>query len=272
MTSLNTQIVRVSSDKFTSKVGETITIDIPSSVLSRAVKAIRLLDISIPYTWSNVPANANQFGFTDLAGTNTITISDHTFTPSNIIEILKQDLDANSGSGLIFTVIYHKCGGTFEFQADGSYSFDFTVPNSAASTLGFDPIVYNAVETPPASNIWVIQSVRRDTLDVDKYINVTSNLVTGVDQGVLILDGQPTPTISNILATIPIQGSAGNIIYFSESNDAPNINIQSSVLGRVASPNTDTTRSVQFGLSLDSGQSVNLNGGYWAARFLLTFL
>ena len=267
-----TQVVLISSDKFTSKVGETISIDVPSSLINRPVKSIRLLDAVIPYTFSNISPTANQFGFTDTAGTNTVTIPAHTFTAGNIIEVLKSTLDAASGAGLEFTVIYHKCEGTFEFQADGAYSFDFTVPNSAAVTLGFTATVHTAVETPPASNIWVIQSQTRDQLSVDKYLNITSNLITGIDQGLLILDGTVSPSANNILATIPISGTSGANIIFTESQDAPDIDIQASVLGQIVDPNSDTTRTIEFGLSLGSGQAVDLNGSFWSARFLITYL
>jgi len=245
----NSTIVRISSDQFTSKIGETLTIDIPSSLISRPVKSIRLLDAIIPFTFSNVPSNQTDFGFTDPAGTNTITLPNHTFTPGNIIEILQEQLTENSGAGLEFVVRYHSCEGTFTIQGEGgAFSLDFTVPNSAAPLLGFDPVVYNAVETPPASNIYIIESASRNQLNIDKYMNITSNLITGIDQGIIILNGKPNPTINNVIASIPISGTSGGNIFFTESDAAPDIDIQASVLGKVVPPNTDATRSVEFGL------------------------
>ena len=266
------QVIRVSSDKFTSKVGEEITIEVPSDIINRPVKTIRLLDALIPNTFSTVPADGNEFNFTDLSGTSLITIPNHNLNAASVIEVLKELLEAASGAGLTFTIIYHSCSGNYEFQADGNYTFDFTVPNSAGPLLGFNSAVYNAVETPPASNDWIISSDRRGGFDSDKYVNITSNLVTGVDQGVVFLDGNLTPAPTNIIASIPISDTgAGGTLAFSESQDAPDINVEASVLGRPGPPNQDTIREVKFALSLDSGQPVDLNGASWAARFVLKY-
>lgn len=265
-------IVRVSSDKYTSKVGEEITISVPSDLISRPAKSIRLLDAIIPNTFSNVPTTNNQFDFTDLNGTNTITIPNLTLNSTSILEELKSLLEANSGAGLTFTIIYNKCSGIYEFQADGSYTFDFTIANNAAALLGFDEAVYTAAETPPTSNIWVVETVRRNQFDINKYINITSDLVTGVDQGIVFLDGDLTPAPKNIIASIPIStSSAGSAIVYFESNSAPDINIQGGVLGQVVSPNTNTIREVKFGLSLDNGETVDLGGSAWSARFVIKF-
>lgn len=266
------QIIRVSSDKYTTKDGEVITIQVPSSLISRPVKSIRLLDAIIPNTFSNVPTTENKFSFTDTAGTYTVALPQVSVNSTTILEILKNSLEAVSGAGLTFTIVYSKCDGTYTFKADGSYSFDFDVPDSAYALLGFNQAVYTSVETPPASNVWIVQSNRRGQLDVDRYVNITSNLIKGVDQGVVFLDGNLDPPATNILASIPIQStSAGAALYFSESSSSPDINIQASVLGQIASTNTDTIREVTFGLSLDSGAPVDLGGSFWAARFLLKY-
>jgi len=265
------QIIRVSSDKYTSKVGEVITINVPTSIISRPVKSIRLLEAIIPNTFSNIPTTGNKFSFFD-ASDHLIELPQVSVNSTTILEILKNTLEAASTSGRTFTIIYSKCDGTYTFKADGSYSFDFDVADSAYALLGFDQAVYTAVETPPASNVWIIQSNRRGQLDIDRYVNITSNLITGVDQGLVLLDGNENPTSTHILASIPIQStSAGAALYFSDSSSSPDINIQSSVLGRVASTNTDPIREVTFGLSLDSGAPVDLGGSFWAARFLLKF-
>lgn len=268
---MNSQVIRVSSNMFTTKVGETLTIDIPSSVIGRAVRSIKLVDAVIPLTFTNVPAGQNQFTLNDGAGTNIVTIPSHTFTPGNIIEILKDELDANSNAGRIFTVIYHKCGGTIEIKGDGPFTLDFSGPNSAGPLLGFDPNVFVAVETPAASNIWVVESTSRDQLSVDKFINITSNLIQGVDQGIILLDGQVTPSVNNILASVPINGVSGTNIIYTEAVDSPDIDIRSSVLGEIVPPNTESIRTVEFGLSLDSGIPVDLSGSFWSARFIIKF-
>lgn len=267
----NTAIIRVSSDKYTTKVGEQISILIPASLLNKPAVSIRILDAIIPFTWTNIPSNQNTFALTDIAGTNNVIIPNHTFTPTNLIVILKELCDAASGAGLIFTVLYHKCAGIVEFQADGPFTLNFSVANNAAALLGFNPATYTATETTPTSGIWFVQGNRRGQLDIDKYVNITSDLVNGLDQGVLLFDGQPNPTNSNIVATIPIRGTSGDNIIFTETVDAPDIDIRSSVLGQIVNPNTDASRTITFGLSLDSGIPVNLNGAYWAARFLLKF-
>ena len=268
----NTQIFRISSDKYTSKVGETLTINIPADILNKPAKSIKVIDAVIPYTFTNIPSNGNSFNFTDGAGTNTVVIPGQTLSPKGLISALKDLLDGNSGAGLTFTTVYNQCMGRLQIKADGPYTLNFNVPNSAATLLGFDPISYTAVESPPASNVWVVNSVRRDQLSLDKYINITSNLVKGIDQGVIILDGQPVPTASNIIATVPVDGAVGGNIVFTESNDAPSIDIRASILGQIVTPNTDVIRTVEFGLSLDSGIPANLNGSFWSARFLITFI
>ena len=143
MSDRNSVIVKISSDRFTSKSGETLTIDVPSSLISRPVRSIRLIDAVIPYSFSTVPPDQNQFDFTDNVGTNTITLPDGTFSPETIIESIKTQLDANSGAGLTFTVIYNRCEGRYEIRGDGPYSLDFTVPDSAGPLLGFDSVVKN---------------------------------------------------------------------------------------------------------------------------------
>lgn len=266
------QIIRVSSDKYTTKVGEVITIEVPTSIVSRPVKSIRLLEAIIPNTFSNVPTTANKFNFTDTSATANIALPQVSVNSTTILEILKNTLEANSAAGLIFTIVYSKCDGTYTFKADGPFTLDFDVTDSAADLLGFDRTQYVAVETPPASNVYITQNNRRGQLDADRYINITSNLVSGVDQGVVFLDGDLTPTATNILASIPIQStSAGAALYFSDSSSSPDINIQSSVLGQIAGTNTNAVRVVTFGLSLDSGAPVDLGGSFWAARFLLKY-
>lgn len=268
----NTQIFRISSDKYTSKAGETLTINIPADILNRPAKSIKVIDAVIPYTFTNIPSNGNSFNFTDNVGTNLVTIPGQTLSPKGLISALKDLLDGNSGAGLTFTTVYNQCMGRIQIKADGPYTLNFNVPNSAATLLGFDPASYVAVESPPASNVWVVNSVRRDQLSLDKYINITSNLVKGIDQGVIILNGQPVPTVSNIIATIPVDGAVGNNIVFTESQDAPSLDIRASVLGQIVEPNKDVIRTVEFGLSLDSGIPANLNGSFWSARFLITFI
>jgi len=267
----NSVIVKISSDKYTTKSGETLSIEVPYTLISRPVRSIRLIDAIIPFSFSTVPPDENQFDFTDTVGTNTITLPDGTFSPESIIETLKNMLDANSGAGLTFTVIYNRCEGRYEIRADGPYSLDFTVPNSAADLLGFNSVVKTAVETPPASNIWIVESDTRNRIALDKYINITSNLVRGIDQGIIYLDGSPNPTVSNVIASIPIVGTAGSNILFNESNETPEIDIRSSVLGQIQVPNTDGSRTVEFGLSLDSGNPVDLGGTFWSARFLIKY-
>lgn len=268
----NTQIFRISSDKYTSKTGENITIDIPADILNRPARSIKVIDAVIPYTFTNVPSNGNTFNLTDSGGTNTVVIPGQTLSPKGLISALTDLLNGNSGAGLTFVSIYNQCTGRLQIKADGPYSLNFNVPNSAATLLGFDPVLYTAIETPPASNVWIVDSVRRDQLELDKYINITSNLVKGIDQGVIILDGQPTPTASNIIATVPIDGSVGSSIVFTESAEAPSLDIRASILGQIIEPNKDVVRTVEFGLSLDSGIPADLNGSFWSARFLITFI
>jgi len=267
------QIIRVSSDKYTSKVGEVITIEVPTSIISRPVKSIRLLEALIPNTFSNIPTTANKFSFTDASNTYMIALPQVSVNSTTILEILKNTLEAASDAGLTFTIVYSKCDGTYTFKADGAFTLNFNVADSAADLLGFNTTPpYVAVETPPASNIYITQNNRRGQLDSDRYINITSNLITGVDQGVVFLDGDLTPTSTNILASIPIQSSsAGATLFFSDSSSSPDINIQSSVLGRIVGTNTNSVRVVTFGLSLDSGNPVDLGGASWSARFLLKY-
>lgn len=268
----NTQLFRISSDKFTSKIGETITINIPADIMNRPARSIKVIDAVIPYTFTNVPDNGSSFNFTDAVGTNTITIPGQTLSPKGLISTLKDLLDSASGAGLTFTTVYNQCMGRLQIKADGPFTLDFGVVDSAATLLGFDPTSYIAVETPPASNVYIVNSIRRDQLELDKYLNITSNLVKGIDQGVIILDGQPVATPSNIIATIPINGPVGGNIVFTESDNAPSIDIRASILGQIVDPNKDVIRTVEFGLSLDSGIVANLNGSYWSARFLITFI
>ncbi|MGL6008583.1 MAG: hypothetical protein ACRC1D_03925, partial [Culicoidibacterales bacterium] len=63
----------------------------------------------------------------------------------------------------------------------------------------------------------------------------------------------------------------GSNILFNESNETPEIDIRSSVLGQIVPPNTDGSRTVEFGLSLDSGNPVDLGGTFWSARFLIKY-
>lgn len=232
------------SAQLTAGSNEDFTITNSTTVLAQAPTRVRLLGACIPYTWNNVTAENNAFQLQDHNGNFTITVAAGYYTGTALATAIEAATNAQAVQNP-YTVTY--TGSRFSFATTNAFSLNFQVSDSAAVILGFAP---GATAGPAAS----ITSPNYATLSTDNEIMVGSTLIGGVDNG--IIAWQSASGVSSWLARVPISGSYGSIIDFTNALPSPYF-----VLANAPQPLT----SINLFLAFPSGLPITLNGATWSA-------
>lgn len=252
-------------------IDSNFTITKPYSNFNKTPRKIKLLSARIPFTWNNITSINNNFNLIEYPTTvitTSIQVPASQYTGTTLASELQTLLNANTKKSYNYVVSYSTTLFKFTISStNGSFELDFTVANSIGIALGFGDVLLS-----PANNTFTSTGVA--VIQPDTEIFITSNLVSGIDNGIVPwfseTVGSTYPNY-NILATIPISSCYGGIINYQSSDSEP-WQIASQSNFALASINSGTSNVImQFGLLLLSGTAVQLNGAHWTANILLSF-
>lgn len=245
------------------------TITKPYSNFNKAPTKVKLLSARIPFTWDNITSINNTYTLIEYSGTTSITTSNiqiptGRYTGTTLATAMQTSLNSNTKESFTYTVTYNTTTFQFSISSTGNFQLDFSVSNSLGPALGFGDIT-----TVEATHI---VSPEIAILQPDTEILVTSDLVSGIDNGVVPWFAEASNTAYpnlNILSVIPISTCFGGIINYQASPDDPWQECSQSNFSLATINKTEVT--IQFGLLLLSGEIINLNGAHWSANILLSF-
>lgn len=234
-------------------------------------KSVKLINATIPFTWSNITSNNNTFSVTeDGTGTDSFVIPEGNYDGDQLAEVI-QGLLNNSG------ILIQSYSVTFDSQTL-KYSFT-TTPNgmqitfaasgSAALLLGFA-----ADSTTPGAASSSFDSTNSAQLIPDYEIFICSDLVRGSDNGVIPWKTGNLPGAlaqNQILARVPLTGCYSGLVHYSAHTDLPYYICTQSKFSKVRSSTDSDNPSIRFFLAFPSGETVDLNGYHWSAEIVLNF-
>ena len=183
------------------------------------------------------------------------------YSAADLATQLTADITAAT-AGSDYTVEYSAQTGGFTVTSVGeTFTIDFTVANNMAAMMGFveaaTPVGLTAVSSA-AANI---------TMDCELF--VCSNLISGVDNGVLVWSGNdPASEPMGVLAVIPINTCFGGFVRYYAPAHFPFYKITNSAF---ANPDREDPRDLQMSIKFPSGAAFSLNGNDWTAQLTFDF-
>lgn len=239
------------------------TITKPYSNFNKAPTKVKLLSARIPFTWDNITSINNTCILIVGTTNTTIQIATGRYTGLTLATAFQNALNAVNSSNT-YTVSYNTTTFQFTISSNVAFQLNFNVANSIGYALGFGNIITASGTHITSPEIAILQS--------DTEILVISNLVSGIDNGVVPwfteTSGDLYPNY-NILGVIPINTCYGGIIYYQSSPEDPWFECSQSTFSMESLNGSSVV--MQFGLLLLSGETINLNGAHWSANILLSF-
>lgn len=230
------------------------TVQISSQQITFTPKTAKIVSISIPHVWYAITVENNEF---DVNG-STITIPSVNYTAQTLrTELETQIQTVLPGASVTFDSVTKK----YTIEDAAPFTLDFSVANSIGPALGFGTAVY------AASNSYTSPGVVN--LSIDKYMHITSSLISGVDHGVITADG--TVTSSNVLLEFAILGNFGDVIYYEPKGDDGIFNIENSAFSETISKSIQPAlMDLQFAIVSPTGKTVDMNGHEWEMQIELS--
>jgi hypothetical protein len=224
-------------------------------------KSVKAILICVPYSWYNVNESlGNTFAWTgDISGTNSVVLPANYYTGPTLATELETLLEAEAG-GENYTVKYNGVTHKFTISSTESFSVDFTVLKNMHMILGFPEAVVDFAESHTSSNV--------ADFVFDRKLWVCSDLIRGLDNGIIPWNSDDPPVEQSILAEIPISGCFNSILMFQPGPDMPFFPITD---GSFSSANGTSPRKTRFFLKFPSGTEINLNGQEWNMQLVLEF-
>lgn len=244
---------------------ENFTITDSASLFTYPPKAVKLTKANIPYTWYNVVSTNNQVILIEQPNPGVLaTIPVGNYTGTSLASALQTALNAVAVLHT-YTVTFNTLTQFFTITGSaGTFSLDFSTPNSAAARLGFAA----GVTTTPAITTTSTQLAQ---IQSDNELWICSNLVGGCDNG-FVLMSSATPSNTQILAVVPITGTFGDVINYVAPVDDPYFPTTQSEYGKVPTPGVASTpKSMSFFLAFPSGFALGLNGQNWSNTLTFSF-
>lgn len=223
---------------------EDFTITVSPPVFTHPPREARLVTATVPYSWGNITTSNNAFDLID-NGTHAITIAPGNYNAVAIATAIENALNASGGANT-YTVTYSHL--RFTIAGNGSFQLDFSVANSIAARVGFDP------ELTAQGTSFTSPNLARLVSDTEIFI--CSDLVSGVDNGVTWLEPGAL-SAREILAVVPLTTCFGGLIHYSAPADAPYFSVRQSAFA--------SGGPVRFYLEFPSGDPVDLQGIPWTA-------
>lgn len=259
---MDKKVVSIQSLNRTDGTPEDFTITDSGKNFINNPKSVKASLVCIPYTWYNVDETmGNEFSWEGaMSGSHLIVIPDNNYTGETLAEKLQELMEAEA-PGKCYTVTFDKVTNKFTISSTENFTIDFTINNNMHLILGWEEIVVQ-----PAAMSHTSTNVAGFVLD--KSIWVCSNMIAGVDNGIIPWTDDDPPVEEHVLAEVPINGCFGCLLFYSPPNGLPYIPITNSDFSLVDRPGPRTTR---FYLKFPSGAEVNLNGQEWAMQLIFDF-
>jgi hypothetical protein len=268
MSTIDSKVVMVNSSyRDVGGTNEAFSITVPSTFFIKKPKAVRLVDCHIPVVMDNVSSSNSDIVFTDGGGTHTATVPSGTYTITTLLAAVGTAMTAASGVAT-YTATQNSGGYVVITASVGTFSIDFTQPNNMAQTLGF-PSAATPVATSATGSFYPSLS---SSGGFDNYFYILSNLVPGVDQGIIPLRGDtvPAPAPYGILFAIPFVVDPGYVNYVQGSEQDIITNIENSIFAE-KDPTVPGTNTITFTLQYPYGTTVDLKGLPWSVRIRFDF-
>ena len=197
-------LVKISSSDRTSGTVNDFTISYANDRFVNRPKKAKIVSICLPYTWYNIVAGINNSLTFTKGGTDYVaTIAAGNYTGTTLAAALKIAMNTADPAQL-YDVTFSDTTYMFVFTADTTgFQLNFTVSPNLASVLGFTD-----GGLVPGSPSLIFNSTTLANLLPDTYIQICSNLVEGIDNGVPIITSAPA-TSDNVMAHVIINGSFG---------------------------------------------------------------
>lgn len=224
-------------------------------------QSIKAITVTIPVTWYNVTAANNQFEFTSaITGLHHIEISPGNYSGETLAQALQDALEVEIPCGG-YTVTYDCNTGKFTVASKTEpFSVDFTIANNMAEILGFEEVVTASAMSHTSTKV--------ANIIIDTEIWVCTNLISGIDNGVLNWTANaPKNEQMGILACVPITACFGGIIQYTLPSQLPYYIITNS---KFTNPGDDP-RELQLYLAFPSGAPISLNGHDWGMQVVFDF-
>lgn len=248
--------VKISSSQRSSGTVNDFIINYPNDRFVNRPKKVKIISICLPYTWFNIVAGINNSLTFNKSGTDYIaTIPAGNYTGITLAAAIQLAMNS-ADPAQAYTVVFSETSYLFVFTADTTpIQLDFTPVQNLATILGF-----TSGEIYPSVPNLLIQSTTLASLLPDTFVEICSNLIEGIDNGVPVITS--TPAVSNnVMAHIIIKGNFGqNLAYVDYGDNIPPMSVAQSFLG--TNPKGKPV-GIRFFLRFSSGFPIDLNGKDW---------
>ena len=224
-------------------------------------QSVKAKTITIPVTWYNITEANNKFEFEGSGtGPHAIELSPGNYSGATLAAELQDAITAILGCG-DYTVVYDCSTGKFTIASKTeAFTIDFTIDDNMAELLGFEEVVTAIVMSHTSTKV--------ANIIIDTEIWVCTNLISGVDNGVLPwTENAPKTEKQGVLACVPVTACFGGIIHYTVPIEFPHYTITNSKF-----TNTGTSpRELQLSLAFPSGAPISLNGHDWSMQVIFDF-
>lgn len=226
---------------------------VPDGVIRRIPKRIKVFSAAIPFAWNSILSSNNKFSMNDGITTYNIVVPSQNYSATTLAAQIALLLN-NTGSLLIFSVIVDTITNKMTISATAIFTLYFNVVDSIGPLLGYGTSVYSGAISYAA--FYIMNMV------YDGYININSNVVSGKDNGTIIL-GPTDIARPPVLTAVPITGDYGCVIFYQSPPELEAINIENSLFSNRIRDNQFPV-ILDFQLTSPTGVNIDMNGVSWS--------
>jgi hypothetical protein len=248
--------VKISSSERSSGTVNDFTIDYPNDRFVNRPKKAKIISVCLPYTWFNIVGGVNNTLIFNKGGTDYVaTIAAGNYTGITLAAALQLAM-TSADPAQTYTVAFSDTTYVFAFTANTTpIQLNFTSSPNLATVLGF-----SSGALYPVVPALLIESTTLANLLPDTFVEVCSNLIEGIDNGVPVITSGPAVS-DNVMAHIIIKGNFGqNLAYVDYGENIPPMSVAQSFLG--TNPKGRPV-PIRFFLRFSSGFPIDLNGKDW---------
>jgi hypothetical protein len=258
---MDRKTIYISSKNKTSGTSDNFTIVDTQERFVNVPQSIKAKTVTIPVTWYNVTSANNKFEFTGAnTGLHAIVIPPGNYSGTTLAAALEAAITALINCGE-YTVVYDCSTGKFTIASKTEeFSIDFTIAENMADILGFEEVVTGDALSHTSTKV--------ANIIIDTEIWICTNLIRGVDNGVLPWTGNPPKTEKQgVVACVPVTACFQGIIHYTVPIEFPPYTITNS---KFTNPGNDP-RELQLSLAFPSGAPISLNGHDWSMQMIFDF-
>lgn len=220
------QLLFISSEERVRGYTSDFTLNFPSHLLTcKPNQHMRVIlnDVVLPYTWYNIQESNRHFTCIERGSPVTIQLEPGSYNATQLRDHLQTVLNAATGSGYQYTVVFDEISAKFQFTIDsptGVNAFQFesgTHHTSAFKLLGFEK---GSTNTFAADSLTSSKTV--SVMITDALLFHCDLMNTNVDKST---GDRSSFHISNVFGKLMINTSPFNNIIFQNQNDDYLINV-----------------------------------------------